>query len=151
VEILPQTVFLTKSVPVKRWQKMAALGACFRHPFHQSPTRASGRLNHFLGSSAPSPESLQRRPLLTFLTSTSHSPLPPFLRGAYFGSTSSVLKMDLSPSLRIMARGIYRTVSPTGLRPRLLIHRVKRIAFILEIFLLSSQSSLPRPKASHVT
>jgi hypothetical protein len=29
--------------------------------------------------------------------------------------------------------------------------RVKRIAFILKIFLFSSQSSLPRPKASHVT
>jgi hypothetical protein len=28
---------------------------------------------------------------------------------------------------------------------------VKHIAFILEIFLFSSQSSLPRPKASHVT
>jgi hypothetical protein len=32
--------------------------------------------------------------------------------------------MDTSPStLRIMARGIYRTVLPTGLRPRLPIHR----------------------------
>jgi hypothetical protein len=32
--------------------------------------------------------------------------------------------MDLSPStLRIMARGVYRTVLPTGLRPRLPIHR----------------------------
>jgi hypothetical protein len=31
--------------------------------------------------------------------------------------------MDLSPStLRIMARGIYRAMSPTGLRPRPLIH-----------------------------
>jgi hypothetical protein len=46
------------------------------------------------------------------------------LRGTYFGSTSSVPKMDSSPSTRrIMARGIYRTVLPTGLRPRLPIHR----------------------------
>ena len=32
---------------------------------------------------------------------------PPFLRGSYFGSTSSIPKMDFSLStLRIMARGI---------------------------------------------
>jgi hypothetical protein len=33
--------------------------------------------------------------------------------------------MDFSPStLRIMARGIYRAVLPTGLRPRPAIHRL---------------------------
>jgi hypothetical protein len=60
-----------------------------------------------------------------FSTSTlTPPPPPPFLRGAYFGPTSSVPKMDLSPStLRITARGIYRAVSPTGLRPRLPLHR----------------------------
>src|SRR2546423_10740140 len=59
----------------------------------------------------------------------SHPPSPPspFLRGTYFGSTSSVPKMDSSRStLRIMARGIHRTVLPTGLRPHLPIHRLRR-------------------------
>jgi hypothetical protein len=36
--------------------------------------------------------------------------------------------MDLSPStLRIMARGIYRAVSPTDFRPRLPLHRRPRL------------------------
>ena len=75
-----------------------AFGSCLRHPFHHNPTRTSGRFNLFLGSS---PESLHCRNI--------HS--HPFLRGTYFGSTSSVPKMDSSPStLRIMARCIYRTV-----------------------------------------
>jgi hypothetical protein len=56
----------------------------------------------------PPPQTL----LLTFFDMHSHSPSPllppghPVLRGTYFGSTSSVPKMDPSPStLRIMARG----------------------------------------------
>jgi hypothetical protein len=38
---------------VKRWQKTAPLGL-FSAPFPPHPTRASGRFNLFLGSSAPS-------------------------------------------------------------------------------------------------
>jgi hypothetical protein len=91
----------------------SAFGTCFRHPFHHTPTHASGRFNLFLGSGAPS-------------ASTAETVVHVFdiHRGTYFGSTSSVPKMDSSPStLRIMARGIYRTVSRTGLRHRLPIHR----------------------------
>jgi len=97
-------------------------GGLFSAPFPPEPNPQSGRFNHFLGSSAPSAQRASSAPLLTFFDIHSHStsPFPPFFRGAYFGSTSSVPKMDLSPStLRIMARGIYRTVLPTGLRPRL--------------------------------
>ena len=77
--------------------------------------------------------------------SHSPSPPPPFLRGAYFGSTSSVPKMDLSPStLRIMARGIYRTVLPTGLRPRLPIHRRPLSSGVYSLFSGTQASSHER-------
>jgi len=46
------------------------------------------------------------------------SPLPHFSRGAYFGSSSSLPKIDFSPIyLLVLARSIYGTVFPTGLRP----------------------------------
>jgi hypothetical protein len=105
---------------VVRWQKTAPLGGCFRHTFHHTPTHRLGRFNLFLGSSAPSAQRASTvELLLTFSTSTLTLPTsPPSSEGTYFGSTSSVPKMDSSPStLRIMACGIYRTVLPTGLRP----------------------------------
>jgi hypothetical protein len=56
-----------------------AFGGCFRHPFHHTPTRTSGRFNLFLGSSAPSAQRVSTvESLLTFSTSTlTHSPSPP--------------------------------------------------------------------------
>jgi hypothetical protein len=98
----------------ERVAENGAFGSCFRHL-----------------STTPQPASLARQapgeppPQNPFSTSTlTHSlHLPPFLRGTYFGSTSSVPKMDPSPStLRVMTRGIYRTVLPTGLRPPLPVH-----------------------------
>ena len=129
-----------------------AFGGCFRHPFHHTPTCTSGRFNLFLGSSAPSAQRASTvEPLLTFSTSTlTHPPhLPPFLRGTYFGSTSSVPKMDTSPStLRIMARGIYRTVLPTGLRPRLPIHRRPQSLGVYSLFSRTHASSHERTTIS---
>jgi hypothetical protein len=115
-------------------------GGCFQRPFHQSPTCPSGRFHLFLGFSAPSAQgafnadrcSRFRYPLsLTLLP-------PPFLRGTYFSSTSSVPKMDLSPStLRIMVRGIL----PTSLRPRLPIHRRPLSSGIYSLFSGTQASS----------
>jgi hypothetical protein len=125
-----------------------AFGTCFRHPFHRPQTRASGRFNLFLGSGAPSAQRASTaEPLFTFSISTlTHPPhLPPFLRGTYFGSTSSVPKMDSSPStLRIMARGICRTVLPTGLRPRLPIHRGPLSSAVYSLFSRTQASSHER-------
>jgi hypothetical protein len=104
-----------------------AFGGCFRHPFHHTLTGYElTALTLFRLQRAKRPESLRRRTVAHVFDIHSHSlSLPPhFLRGTYIGSTSSVPKMDSSPStLRIMARGTYRTVSLTGLRPRLPIHR----------------------------
>src|SRR5271155_3002547 len=61
-----------------------AFGSCFRHPFHHTPTRASGRFNLFLGSGAPSAQRASTaEPLLMFSTSTlTHPPhLPPSSEG----------------------------------------------------------------------
>jgi len=126
---------------VVRWQKTAALGGCFRHPFHQSPTRTPGRFSLFLGSRAPSAQGASNSdPLLTFLDISLSLPFPP-LRN-YFGPTSSVPKMDLSPStLCIMARGIYRAVSPTGLRPRLPLHRRPLSSGVYSLFSGTQASS----------
>jgi hypothetical protein len=99
---------------------------CFQHPFHRTQT--------------PRLESLHRKTVAHVFDIHSHSPSPPppFLRGAYFGSPSSVPKMDLSSStLRIMARGIYRTVLPTGLRPRLPIHRRPLNSGVYSLFSLT--------------
>src|SRR5256885_4199502 len=62
---------------MKRWQKTAALGGRFRHPFHQSPTRASGRFNPFFGSGARSAQraSCQTGPNAWHYT-TSTVPIP---------------------------------------------------------------------------
>ena len=66
----------------------------------------------------------------------------PLLRGTYFGSTSSVPKMDPSPpTLRIMARSIYRTVLPAGLRPRLPIHRRPLSSGVYSLFSGTQASS----------
>jgi hypothetical protein len=94
-----------------------AFGSCFRDPFRRSSTRRLAALTFFRPWCAQRASTAE--PLLT------HPPhLSPSSEGLILGSTSSVSKMDLSPStLRIMARGIYRTVLPTGLRPRLPIHR----------------------------
>jgi hypothetical protein len=97
-----------------------AFGGLFSAPLppHPNPLR--------LAPARQAPREPPPEPLLTVFDIHSHSPSPPppFLRGTYFGSTSSVPKIDSSPStLRIMARGIYRTMLPTGLHPRLPIHR----------------------------
>src|SRR5579859_4517018 len=67
-----------------------------------------------------------------------HSHLPPFfLRGTYFGSTSSVPKMGSSPStLRIMARGIY-----TGLHPYFSIHHRPLRSDVYSLFRRTHASS----------
>jgi len=49
-----------------------AFGCCFRHPFHHTPTRASGRFNLFLGSGAPS---AQRASTADFCCSRFRHPL----------------------------------------------------------------------------
>jgi hypothetical protein len=57
--------------------------------------------------------------LLTFSASFLTIPLPSltFFRGVYFGSSSALPKMGFSPIyLRVLARSIYGTVFPTGLR-----------------------------------
>ena len=131
---------------MKRRQKTAPLGAVFS-PLSTAPQPASARFNHFLGSSAPSAQRASTaEPLLTFSTSTLTHPLhlPPFLRVTYFGSTSSVPKMDSFPStLHIMARGIYRTALPTGLRPRprLPIHRRPLSSSVHSLFSCTHASS----------
>jgi hypothetical protein len=72
----------------------------------------------------------------------SHSP---FLKGTYLSSTSSVPKIDSSPStLRIMARGVYRTTLPTGLRPHLLIHRRHLSSGVYSLFSQTHASSHER-------
>ena len=87
-------------------------GGCFRHPFHQSLTRAPGRFNHFLGFSHQAFELFTARFRHLFF------PPPHFLRGAYFSSSSSLPNMGFSPIyLRVLARSIYGIVFPTGLRP----------------------------------
>ena len=94
-------------------------GGCFRHPFHQSLTRAPGRFNHFLGFSRQAFQEFElcTADLLTFSTSFL-TPLPHFFGGAYFGSSSSLPKMGFSPIyLRVPARRVYGTVFSTGLRP----------------------------------
>jgi hypothetical protein len=48
-------------------------GSCFRHPFHHTPTHASGRFNLFLGSS---PERSHRRTVAHVFDIHSHSPSP---------------------------------------------------------------------------
>jgi hypothetical protein len=50
--------------------------------------------------------------------------------------------MDLSPStLRIMARGIYRAVSPTDFRPRLPLHRRPLSSGVYSLFSGTQASS----------
>src|SRR5436305_8519295 len=119
-------IFRISLCTCKKVAENGAFGNCFRHPFHQTPTRASGRFDLILVSNAPKrPESLHRRTVAHVfdIQSYSPSPPPPFLRGTCFGSKSSVPKMDFSRStLRIMARGIHRAVLPTGLRPHLPFH-----------------------------
>jgi len=53
-------------------------GGCFRRPFHQGPTRRLAAFTFFRLQRAKRSGSLQRRPLLTFSTSTlTHPPLSP--------------------------------------------------------------------------
>jgi hypothetical protein len=112
---------ITESLYLWKGGRKRRLWGLFSTPLSLTPQPAVWPLELFLGSRAPSAQrasnadccSRFRHPLSLTLP-------PPFLRGAYFGSTSSVPKMNLSPfTLHIMARGIYRTVLPTGLRPRL--------------------------------
>jgi hypothetical protein len=113
-------------------------GGCFRHPFHQSLTRAPSRFIPFLGFSRQAFQGfeLSTADLLTFSTSFL-TPLPHFFRGAYFGSSSSLPKMGFSPIyLRVLARSIYGTIFPTGLRPYL-----PRRPLLLVLPLLSSALS----------
>src|SRR5271155_2232054 len=55
-----------------------AFGCCFRHPFHHTPTRATGRFNLFFRLwRAKRPESLHRRTVAHVFEIHSHSPFPP--------------------------------------------------------------------------
>jgi hypothetical protein len=72
-----------------------AFGSCFRHPFHRTPTRASGRFNLFLGPGAPSAQRASTaEPLLIFSTSTLTHPshLPPSLEGPILAPRAQSLK-----------------------------------------------------------
>jgi hypothetical protein len=125
---------------VKRRQKTAPLGPVFGSlSTTPQPVRLAA-LTFFsaLVRQAPREPPRQNR-CSRFRHPLSLKPPPPppplFLRGTYFGSISSVLKMDSSPStLRIMARGIYRVVLPTGLRPRLPIHRRPLSSGVYSVF-----------------
>jgi hypothetical protein len=120
------------------------LWGLFSAPLPSHPNPLSGRFNHFLGSSAPSAQRASRRTVAHVFDINSHSPSP-FLRGTYFGSSSSVPKMDSSPStLHIMARGIYRTVLPTGFRPRLPVHRRSLSSGVYSLFSRTHASSHER-------
>ena len=55
----------------------SAFGTCFRHPFHHTPTRTSGRFNLFLGSSAPSAQRASTVIVAHVFDIHSHSPSPP--------------------------------------------------------------------------
>jgi hypothetical protein len=69
----------------ERWQKTAALGGCFRHPFHQSSTRRLAALTIFWGSSAPSAQGASNADRCSpFLTSTLTHP-PPSSEGSILG------------------------------------------------------------------
>jgi hypothetical protein len=116
---MPRNKTSKVDVPVKRWQKTAASGCRKRHPFHHRPTRAPGRFNLFLGFSRQESQglSLHSRISPTFSTSLL-PPLLSFFRGAYFGLHELCCQNGLPPDLpAVMARGIYWTVFPTGLRP----------------------------------
>ena len=83
----------------------------WKAPFHQSPTRAPGRLNPSLGFSrqaSKAPASTSEL-LLTFSTSfLAPTSLPSLFKASYFGSLGSVSEMDFfRPTLRVMARGIW--------------------------------------------
>src|SRR5271155_1228168 len=55
-----------------------AFGSCFRHPFHHTPTRASGRFNLFLGSGASSAQRASTAETVAHgFDIHSHSPSPP--------------------------------------------------------------------------
>jgi hypothetical protein len=63
----------------------------------------------------------------------------------FFGSTSSVPKMDFSPSTwRIIAYGTYRTALPMGLRPRLPIHRLPLSSGVYALFNQTQASGYER-------
>jgi hypothetical protein len=131
---------------VKRRQKTTPLGAVFGSPFHHTPTRASGRFALFLGLCCGKRQRAlpPQTPLLTFRhpLSLTLPTSPPFPRGTYFGSTSSVPKMDSSPStLRIMARGIYGTVLPTALRLCLPVHHRPLSSGVYSLFRWTHASS----------
>jgi hypothetical protein len=113
---------------VKRWQKTAPWGAVFGILSTQSPTCAPGRFNLFLGFSRQASKAASlhlgnccsrfQGPFLALPSPLPSPPFPPSSEGSYFGSSSSVPEMAFSrPTLRVMARGIYGTLSPTGLRP----------------------------------
>jgi hypothetical protein len=131
-------------------ENTARLWELFSAPFPHTPTRRLAALTFYRLQHTKRLESLHRRkPLLTLSTSTFTPPSPflPFLRGTYFGSTSSIPKMDSSPStLRIMARCIYRTALPTGLRPRprLPIHRRPLSSGVYSLFGRTHASSHER-------
>jgi hypothetical protein len=94
-------------------------GDCFRHPFHQSLTHAPGSFNLFLGFSRQAFQGFELpQQTCSHFRHLFLLPLPHFFRGACFGSSSSLPKMGFSPIyLRVLARSIYGTVFPTGLRP----------------------------------
>jgi hypothetical protein len=129
-----------------------ASGGCFRDPFHQRPSRAPGRFNLFLGYSrqASKASSLPPRELLLTFFDVLFSlppPLPFLFRGSYFGSSSSVPKIVFSrPTLRVMARGIYGTPSPTSLRPCLPRRPPSRISSFN--FLLSQTRTLSHERTN---
>ena len=95
-----------------------------------------------------------RKPLLMFsisiLTHPTPSPSPPplpFFQSNVFGSSSSVPKIDFSPSiLRVMARDTNGTVFLTGLRPHL--PRRSPLSSCLSFLLTHERATIANPSLS---
>ena len=120
-------------------------GARFSAPFPPEPQPARlAALTFFRPLVRQAPQSLLYR--LTFSTSTlTYAPHLPRPQRDLFWLHEPCPKMDFSPStLRIMARGIYRAVLPTGLRPRLPIHHHPLSSGVYSLFSQMQASSYER-------
>jgi hypothetical protein len=105
-------LLLLVEITAKVMAEKGRFGAAFGTLFHQSrPRLLPPRVPRVRASTAD---------LLTFSTSFLITPLPSptHSEGPILGSSSSLPKMGFSPIyLRVLARSIYGTVFPTGLRP----------------------------------
>ena len=131
-------------------------GLFFGHPF-PSPTPASGRFNLFIGFSAPSVQRASNANRCSrFRHPLSHSPLPPSSEGPILAPRAPSPKWT---SLHLPCASwlaIYRSVLPTGLRPRLPTHRRPLSLGVYSLFSgtqassheLTTIAALPCPSSS---